>query len=166
MKAISLGLGAGCVILWTVIFVLNTLNSKYLPVIPMFQISLQGIGAGITIGFLVVLVASNSPAKKAARVSPQAAVTGNLAPKNIPQIIKASNTSWFRVDTAMGLRHAFSNKKSMGLIAGSFAISIILFLCFTILVAFMNHALSPLKPYAPDLTLEGKKDSTLLPASL
>lgn len=72
----------------------------------------------------------------------------------------------FHVDTAMGLRHAFSNKKSMVLIAGSFATSIVLFLCFTILVTFMNHALSPLKPYAPDLTIEGTADTVLLPTSL
>jgi putative ABC transport system permease protein len=99
-------------------------------------------------------------------VSPQAAVTGNINQTNNLPISKASNTGLFHVDTAMGFRHAFSNKKSMILISGSFAISIILFLCFTILVTFMNHALSPLKPYAPDLTIEGAQDTALLNPSL
>ena len=54
----------------------------------------------------------------------------------------------------------------MVLIAGSFAISITLFLCFTILITFMNHALSPLKPYAPDLSIEGNAPHISLPHSL
>ena len=54
----------------------------------------------------------------------------------------------------------------MVLIAGSFAISIVLFLCFSILITFMNHALNPLKPYAPDLSIEGTQDTVLLKRSL
>ncbi len=166
LKAIPIGLLTGTAILWGAIYVLDSLNSQYLPAIPQFQVSIPGILAGIVIGVLVVMVASSSPAKKAAKVSPQAAVTGNINQTNNQNFKKASNTKLFHVDTAMGLRHAFSNKKSMVLIAGSFAISIVLFLCFTILVTFMNHALSPLKPYAPDLTIEGTADTVLLPTSL
>lgn len=166
LKAIPIGLLAGTAILWGAIYVLDSLNSQYLPDMPQFQISIPGILAGVVIGVLVVMVASSSPAKNAARVSPQAAVTGNINQTNNQDFKKASNTKLFHVDTAMGLRHAFSNKKSMVLITGSFAISIVLFLCFTILVTFMNHALSPLKPYAPDLTIEGTADAVLLPTSL
>lgn len=166
LKAIPIGLLTGTAILWGAIYVLDSLNSQYLPAIPQFQVSIPGILAGIVIGVLVVMVASSSPAKKAAKVSPQAAVTGNINQTNNQNFKKASNTKLFHVDTAMGLRHAFSNKKSMVLIAGSFAISIVLFLCFTILVTFMNHALSPLKPYTPDLTIEGTADTVLLPTSL
>ena len=64
------------------------------------------------------------------------------------------------------LCHAFSNQKGMVLITGSFAISIILFLCFTVLITFMHHALNPLKPYAPDLSIQGTQDSVLLDRSL
>ena len=166
LKAIPIGLLAGTAILWGVIYVLDSLNSQYLPDMPQFQISIPGILAGIVIGVLVVIVASGSPAKNASRVSPQAAVTGNINQTNNQDFKKPSNTKLFHVDTAMGLRHAFSNKKSMVLIAGSFAISIILFLCFTILVTFMNHALNPLKPYAPDLTIEGTTDTVFIPTSL
>lgn len=166
IKGIPIGLLAGCVILWTALFFLNRLNSEYLPEMPMFQISWIGMASGIIMGFLVVLLASKSPAKKAARVSPQAAVTGNINETNNLQINRASNTRMLHVDTAMGVRHAFSNKKSMVLIAGSFAISIVLFLCFSILITFMNHALNPLKPYAPDLSIEGTQDTVLLKRSL
>lgn len=164
-KAIPLGLLTGCVILWIAVFSLNRLNSEYLPEIPLFQISWIGLAAGVIIGVLVVMVASSAPAKHAAKVSPQAAVTGNISETNNQKISKASNTALFHVDTAMGFRHAFTNKKSMVLIAGSFAISIVLFLCFSVLLTLMNHALNPLKPYAPDLSIQ-VQDNGLLDRSL
>ena len=105
-------------------------------------------------------------AKKAAKVSPQAAVTGNINQTNNLPFNKAINTRMFHVDTAMGVHHAFSNKRSMVLITGSFAISIVMFLCFSVLISFMDHALSPLKPYAPDMAVESSDGVTLLPASL
>ena len=67
-----------------------------------------------------MLQLSESPA-------PQTAVTGNINQTAHQNFKKASNTKVFHVDTAMGLRHAFFSKKSMILIAGSFAISITLF---------------------------------------
>jgi putative ABC transport system permease protein len=166
LKGIPIGLLIGCGVLWIAIFFLNTLSLQDIPPMPMLQVSWPGIAAGTVIGFLVVMIASSSPAKNAARVSPQAAVTGNINHTNNRQISKASNTNRFHVDTAMGFRHAFSNKKSMVLIAGSFAISIISFMCFTVLITFMNHALNPLKPYAPDLSVRGAEDSILLDHSL
>jgi len=166
LKGIPIGLLAGCGVLWAAVFSLSALNSEYLPEMPPFQISWIGIAAGIIVGFFVVMLASRSPAKRAAKVSPQSAVTGNISQANPLQINKASNTRLLPVDTAMGIRHAFSNKKSMILIAGSFAISIVLFLCFTVLIAFMNHAFNPLKPYAPDLSVAGAPDTVLLDRSL
>ena len=132
----------------------------------MFQVSLPGIAAGIILGLFVVMIASGSPAKKASKVSPQAAVTGNINQTNNLQFDKAISTRVFHVDTAMGMHHAFSNKRSMVLITGSFAISIVMFLCFSVLISFMDHALSPLKPYAPDLAVESSDGVLLLPASL
>lgn len=166
LKAIPVGLLSGSVILWIAIYILNSINSQYLPEIPQLQLSFLGILAGTVIGVLVVMIASSFPAKNAAKVSPQTAVTGNINQANNQNFKKASNIKVFRVDTAMGLRHAFSNKKSMILIAGSFAISIVLFLCFTILITFMNHALSPLKPYAPDLSITGNEQEVYLPHTL
>jgi len=166
LKAIPIGLLAGCALMWAALLFLNILNSQYLPEMPLLQISWLGIAAGVVIGFLVVMLASRSPAKKAAKVSPQAAVTGNISHTNNGQINQASNTKLFRVDTAMGFNHAFSNKKSLILIAGSFALSIILFVCFTVLIDFMGYGLKPLKPYAPDITIVGADNTILLDRSL
>ena len=166
LKGIPIGLLAGCVLMWAALFFLNVLNSEYLPEMPLLQISRPGTASGVIMGFLVVMLASRSPAKKAARVSPQAAVTGNIDNTNNGQTGRASNTKRFRVDTAMGLNHAFSNKKSLTLIAGSFALSIILFLSFTVLIDFTEHALKPLKPYAPDISIMGPEDSPLLDREL
>ena len=165
-KAIPFGVVLGCILTWGAIFILDRLDSQYLPEMQMFQISLPGIAAGIILGLFVVMIASGSPAKKASKVSPQAAVTGNINQTNNLQFDKAISTRVFHVDTAMGIHHAFSNKKSMVLITGSFAISIVMFLCFSVLVSFMDHALSPLKPYAPDMAVESSDKVALLPTSL
>lgn len=166
LKGIPMGLLAGCGVMWAAVLSLNALNVRHLPAMPVFQISWPALAAGTVIGFLVVMLASRSPAQRAAKVAPQAAVTGNINRANHQSVGRAANTKWFRVETAMGVSHAFSNKKSMVLISGSFALSIILFLCFTVLIAFMGHALGPLKPYAPDLSIMGVKDSVLLDRSL
>ena len=166
LKAIPIGLLAGCALMWVALFTLNVLNSQYLPEMPLFQFSWLGIAAGIAIGFLVVMLASRSPAKNATMVSPQAAVTGNISHTNMGQVGRASNTKRYRVDTAMGLSHAFSNKKSLILISGSFALSIILFLSFTVLINFMGYALNPLKPYAPDISVISADNSASLKRDL
>lgn len=160
LKGIPVGLLAGCSIMWSCVFVLNMLDLRFvLPEMPLFEISLPGIGAGTAIGFIVVMLASGAPAKKAAQVSPQAAVTGNITQTNNQPISRAVNTK-LRIDTSMGIHHAFSNKKNMVLTAASFALSIILLLSFTVLIDFMEHAANPLKPYAPDITIMGVDDSS------
>lgn len=153
LKGIPLGLIAGCLMMWVSVFVLNTLDLRFvLPEMPLFQISWLGVVAGAVIGFLVVMVASRAPAKKAAEISPQAAVTGNVSNIYQQPIRKASKGS-FKIDTSIGLNHAFSSKKNLILTAGSFALSIVLLLCFTVLIEFMNYATNPLKPYAPDISV-------------
>lgn len=166
LVGIPAGLLAGCVVMWAAALFLKSLDSSMFPDMPLFQISWLGLLAGGIVGFLTVMLASRSPAKKAAKVSPQAAVTGNIGNTNNQKINKASNTKRFRVDTAMGFSHAFSNKKNVMLMTGSFAISIILFLCFTVLISFISHALKPLRPYAPDISIMGTDNSVLLDRSL
>lgn len=166
LKGIPIGLLAGCFIMWASVFTLNTLDLRFvLPEMPLFQISWLGIGAGATIGFLVVMLASRAPAKKAAQISPQTALTGNMNQTNNQQASRATNAK-FNVDISMGIHHAFSNKKNMILTAGSFALSIVLFLSFTVLTDFMNYAANPLKPYAPDITVMGADNSSPIDQSV
>ncbi len=162
LKGIPIGLFAGCLIMWVSVFILNTLDLRFvLPEMPLFQISWPGIGAGAAIGFLVVMLASRVPAKKAAQVSPQAAVTGNMNHAANRQLNRTANVK-FHVDISMGIHHAVSVKKNMLLTAGSFALSIILLLSFTVLIDFMDHAANPLKPYAPDITVMGADNSSAI----
>ena len=152
IKAIPLGLFAGSIIMWAAVFILNTLDLRFvLPEMPLFQISWVGIGAGAFMGFFVVMLASKAPAKKASQVSPQAAVTGNT--DGNPQKLNRAVSSSLPIDISMGAHHAFSNKKNLLLTAGSFALSVMLFLSFTVLITFMKFASNPLKPYAPDISL-------------
>lgn len=97
-KAIPFGVIIGCILTWGAIYILDRLDSQYLPEIQMFQISLPGIAAGIVLGLFVVMIASGSPAKKASKVSPQAAVTGNINQTNNLQFDKAISTRVFHVE--------------------------------------------------------------------
>lgn len=126
--------------------------------LPVFEISPVGILSGIVIGFLTVWFAASSPAKKAAKVSPISAAAGNANPDcrftSHRSVKKRKNIMFERkIDTFLGIYHATASKKNLILMMGSFALSIILFLCFSVLLGWINMALSPLKPYAPDLTV-------------
>lgn len=66
-KAIPIGVVLGCILTWGAVFILDKLDSQYLPEMQMFQISLPGIAAGIILGLFVVMIASGSPAKKRQR---------------------------------------------------------------------------------------------------
>ena len=118
---------------------------------PVFGLSIPSILAGVLIGFLTVLLAAGSPAKKAAKVSPLAAVSGIT--NSFQSAKKAANTKWFKIDTALGIYHAKGSKKNLILMSGSFALSIILFLSFSVTVEFMNHSLTPLRPWTADLSI-------------
>ena len=51
------------------------------------------------------------------------------------------------------MSHATSSKKNLLLMTGSFALSILLFLSFSVLLRWVGFALNPLQPYAPDLSV-------------
>ena len=116
---------------------------------PVFGVSYPGIAAGVFVGFITVLLAARSPAKRAAKVSPLTAVSGNAG--TVQAAKRAADTRFFKVDMALGIHHATGSKKNFFLVAGSFAFSIILFLAFGTAIDFMHHALTPLRPSAPDI---------------
>lgn len=149
--AIPFGLGMGMVIVWILCALLRFLSPRYFAEMPAFGISWIGLLSGGAVGIFTVLLAARSPAKRAARVSPLAAVSGNA---NSTQPIRtAANTTLFKIDTAVGIHHATSSKKNFLLMVGSFSLSIVLFLCFSTAVDFMHHAIKPLKPWTPDLSI-------------
>ena len=118
---------------------------------PLFNISVPSILAGICVGLLTVILSARSPAKKASKASPLAAVSGNA--NDMQPVRKAANTTLFTVDTSLGIHHAKSSKKNFVLMVGSFSLSIILFLSFSVTIDFMKHTLTPLQPWTPDLSI-------------
>lgn len=149
--AIPLGVGAGVMVTWLLCAVLRFLSPSYFSEMPFFGISWISIVSGILIGLLTVLLAARAPARRAAKVSPLTAVSGNAA--SAAPVRKAANTRFFKVDTALGIHHAKASKKNFILMVGSFALSIVLFLSFSATVDFMNHSIQPLQPWTPDLSL-------------
>lgn len=99
--AIPVGVAMGIVVVWVLCAVLRVLSPEYFGAIPTFSFSLPSIVAGIVIGLLTVLLAAHSPAKKAAKVSPLMAVSGNAF--NLRPVRKAVNTKIFKVETSLGI---------------------------------------------------------------
>ena len=155
--AIPIGVVGGMVLVWVLCFILRQLSPEYFGGMPALSISYPSIIAGIVVGLLTVLLAARSPAKKASKVSPLAAVTGNA---NVLQPVKkAANTKFFKIDISLGIHHAKASKKNFILMISSFSISIILFLAFSVTIDFMNHTLTPLQPWTADISVISPEDT-------
>lgn len=149
--AIPIGIACGVIVTWALSALLKYLSSRYFADMPVFAVSTGGIAAGVIVGLLTVIIAAQSPAKRAAKVSPMAAVSGNAGEiQNIKHVFHAGA---LKVDTLLGVNHAVRSKKNFALMVGSFGLSIVLFLAFSVLITFMNHAITPLMPYTPDLSI-------------
>lgn len=127
------------------------------------RVSPVGIVSGTVVGALTVLLAARAPAKKAAEVSPMAAVSGSGDIGNQKNL--RAGTNFMRIETALGVSHAVSSKKSLFLMAGSFALSIILFLCFSVLVELLG-ILMPTKSYTADLDISLSEGGQLIEPEL
>ncbi|HBQ86069.1 MAG TPA: ABC transporter permease, partial [Syntrophomonas sp.] len=66
----------------------------------------------------------------------------------------------------MGIHHAWAGKKNILLMTGSFAISIILFLAFSVMVDFTHQAVRPLRPYTPDISIISSDNTCSLDTAL
>lgn len=150
MKGVPFGLAAGQIVTWGACLLLQSISKDRFSEIPFFWISISGLAGGLVIGFLIVLLASLSPAKKAAKVSPITAVSGNA---QLIQNQKAVDTKRFPIEISLGIFHAVSNKKNVFLMTCSFAISIMTFLSFQVLVVFLNQGMPALSPSAADVSI-------------
>lgn len=149
--AIPAGVALGIIVIWVLCAILRYLSPGYFGAMPAFGVSTPSIVAGIVVGLLTVMLAARAPAKRAAAVSPLAAVSG--AANELRPVRTAANTQLTKVDTALGIHHAVSSRKNYLLMTGSFALSIVLFLSFSVTINFMRHALTPLQPWTPDLSI-------------
>lgn len=135
--AVPIGLILGVVTTWGLCAVLRFVVREEFSNIPLFGISIFGIACGIFVGVITVLIAANAPAKRASKVSPIAAVSGNAG--NEKTMRHSAHTRFGRIETILGINHAISVKKNLILMTGSFALSIILFLSFSVMVNFVDY---------------------------
>ncbi len=149
--AVPVGIALGIAVTWGLCAFLKLMAGSYYREMPQMQVSAVGIVCGVASGVLTVLLAAQSPAKKAAKASPVSAASGNAA--NIKNVRRAANTRFVKIETALGIHHAVSAKKNFVLMTFSFAISIILFLSFSAFIGYINNAVNPLQPYTPDISL-------------
>ena len=149
-KGVPIGLLAGQIVTRAACLLLRFISGNRFSEIPLFEFSIVGILAGGVVGFLIVLLASLSPAKKASRVSPVTAISGGF---HLTQNKRAANTKLFHVETGMGVFHALSGKKNLFLMTCSFAISIMLFLSFQVMVVFLDQGMPALAPWAGDVSV-------------
>ncbi|BAK98012.1 hypothetical protein OBV_08140 [Oscillibacter valericigenes Sjm18-20] len=161
--AIPIGVVLGIVITWMLCAVLRLLVGEEFSNIPLFGISLIGIISGILVGVITVLIAASSPAKRAAKVSPVTAVSGNS--ENTNNANHGLRTRLFKIETALGIHHAVSNKKNLILMTGSFALSIILLLSFTVVIDFVDH-LMPQYSDASDINICSSQGSNSIDSAL
>lgn len=159
--AIPIGVVLGTVSTWLLCAVLRFIVKEEFTTIPLFGISLFGIISGILMGMITVLLAARAPAKRAAKVSPISAVSGNE--NEINEVRRGVRTGLFSIDIALGIHHAKAAKKNLFLMTGSFALSIILFLTFTVLLDFVGYLL-PQSASASDITITSTDIANSIPS--
>lgn len=166
---IPLGVLVGIIASWILCMALRFGIGGEFAAMPLLGVSPIGILCGIAVGIVTVLFAAHSPAKRAAAVSPVTAATGNAytqSKRKETQGAAGFLFRHFRIDTALGMEHAVSAKKNLVLMTGSFALSIIMFLSFSVLPIWVGHALSPLSPYTPDVYISSGSGSNSLSREL
>lgn len=159
--AIPIGVVLGTVSTWILCAILRFVVKEEYATIPLFGISLIGIVSGIVMGTVTVLLAARTPAKRASRVSPISALSGNG--DEIKKVRGGVRTGLFSIDTALGIHHAREDKKNLFLMAGSFALSIILFLTFTVLLDFVGYLL-PQSASASDIRIISTDGADSIPS--
>lgn len=161
--AVPLGVILGIVVTWGLCAGLRFLVGGEFSDIPLFQISIIGIISGIIVGVVTVLIAASSPAKRAAKVSPVTAVSGNS--QNTNNIHHVANSHFFKIETTLGIHHAISVKKNLILMTSSFALSIILFLSFSVFIEFIGY-LMPQWSNTSDINISSNNSSNSVDSAL
>lgn len=161
--AVPIGLILGIIITWIICVILHFGVGGEFADIQVFGISLVGIISGILVGTITVLIAASSPARRAAKVSPIAAVSGNY--ENMNKITHVRNNHFSKIDTFLGVHHALSSKKNFMLVISSFALSIILFLGFSVLIELVGHIMPQLSS-AADIDITSNEGSNTVDSGL
>ena len=105
----------------------------------------------VPIGVVTVFLAAQSPAKRAAKVSPISAVSGNVDNKSsVKHDIKFSLG---KIDNSLGMHHAVEKKKNWFLMTASFALTIMLVFSFSVILDFAKQLVPSLSVTSADIAL-------------
>lgn len=159
--AVPLGVGLGILTTWGLCALLRFGAGAEFVQIPLFAVSPVGIVSGVVVGGLTVLLSSRAPARRAAGVSPVAAVSGNDAKGS--RAGRPMRRTGRRVEVTLGIHHAVESPKNLLLMTGSFALSILLILAFSVMVQWVQLALNPLQPWAPDVFYSSPANACEIP---
>lgn len=154
--AVPAGVILGTLITWVLCAVLRFFVGGEFSDMPLFGVSIIGIASGAFVGIVTVLIAARSPAKRAAGVSPVTAVSGHS--DCIKRVNHGVDARFLKIETALGVHHAISSKKNLALMTSSFALSIILFLSFSVLIELVGHLL-PQSSNTSDLNISSYDSS-------
>lgn len=150
--AIPAGLLLGTVSRWGICAMLHYGVKGEFASVPVWGISLPGALSGTAIGLITVLLASRTPAKRASRVSPVAAVSGNTEAKEVHGHGLHSNR---HIEYVLGIHHATASKKNWLLMTASFSLSIALLFSFSVGLDFFQALIPDMKGWTPDVILNG-----------
>ena len=161
--AIPIGIVCSIFVIWILSAIMRLICPQWFSYMPVLGISWISIVASSILGLITVFLAARSPAKRASKVSPLTAVSGNTG--QMISFRKAANTKWFKIETALGIHHAKARKRNYILMTGAFAICITLFLSFTTLVYFMKNAFIP-PAWTPDLSIASETNTCSIDKAL
>ena len=162
--AIPIGIIAGTAVSWGICAWLHYGIGGEFITTPVFAFSPIGLVSGVLVGLITVLLAAQSPAKRAAKVSPVAAVSGNV--ETTLSVQNKMKQRVGKIEWMLGVHHATASKKNWALMTASFALSIILFLCFSIGLDLARGLLPTLRTWQPDITLNGYSNALVIEKNL
>ncbi len=162
--AVPVGLTIGTVIEWGICVVLRYGIGSEFAAMPVFALSPVGLISGAMVGIVTVLLAAQSPAKHASKVSPMAAVSGNS--DTALSVRHTTKRNIRKVERTLGIHHATTSKKNWFLLTASFSLSIILFLCISVGLDFAHELLPSMRSWQPDLILTGYANECVLDQGL
>lgn len=162
--AIPIGIFSGILVSWILCVWLKFGIGAEFTELPLFMFSIVGIISGAVVGILTVLIAARSPAKRAGKVSPAMAVSGNT--ENITNLHRTMGIGTVKIETALGITHAVSAKSNLFLMTGSFALSIVLFFAFSAGLDFAKALLPSTRSWQPDFAITSMDETGLVEKGL
>lgn len=162
--AVPIGIILGTGISWGVCAMLHYGIGGEFITMPVFALSPVGLISGALVGIVTVLLAAQLPAIRASKVSPMAAVSGNMESMHSGR--KTLKLNLGKVERILGIYHATVSKKNWFLMTASFSLSIILLLCFSVGLDFARELLPSMRSWQPDITLNGYANERVLSQSL